>query len=133
VQSGFPLTVTLPNDNQGTGGGLERANVVASAGGPQTLSEWFNTAAFTTPTIGTFGNEGNGVIRGPGTINWDMGMSKIFSIRENINLRFRGEFFNVFNHASFDSVDTGLGDLSYGRVTGALSPRLVQLSLVLSF
>ncbi len=133
IQSGFPLTVTLPTDNQGTGGGLERANVVGSPNGPKTLYQWFNTAAFTTPPIATFGNEGNGVIRGPGTMNWDVGMSKIFGFRENVNLRFRGEFFNVFNHPSFSSVDTGLGDLSFGQVNGALSPRLVQLSLVLSF
>jgi hypothetical protein len=133
IQSGFPLTVTLPADNQGTGGGLERANVVGSPNGPQSLYQWFNTSAFVTPLIGTFGNEGNGVIRGPGTINWDVGMSKVFSFRDRMNLRFRGEFFNVFNHASFDSVDTGLGDFSYGQVTGALSPRLVQFSLVLSF
>lgn len=133
IQSGFPLTVTLPTDNQGTGGGLERANVVGNPNGPQTLYQWFNTAAFTTPPIGTFGNEGNGVIRGPGTINWDVAMSKSFGFGEKVNLRFRGEFFNVFNHASFDSVDTGLGDLSFGQVNGALSPRLIQLSLVLSF
>jgi len=50
-----------------------------------------------------------------------------------MNLRFRGEFFNVFNHPSFDSVDTGLGDLSFGQVNGALSPRLVQFSLQLAF
>ena len=133
IQSGFPLTVTLPTDNQGTGGGLERANVIGNPSGPQTLYQWFDTAAFTTPPIATFGNEGNGVIRGPGTINWDVSMSKNFAFRENMNLRFRGEFFNVFNHPSFDSVDTGLGDLSFGQVNGALSPRLIQLSLVFSF
>ncbi len=133
IQSGFPLTVTLPTDNQGTGGGLERADVIANPNGPKTLYQWFNTAAFTTPPIATFGNEGNGVIRGPGTLNWDVAMSKVFGLRENVNLRFRGEFFNVFNHPSFSAVDTGLGDLSFGQVTGALSPRLIQLSLVLSF
>lgn len=133
IQSGFPLTVTLPTDNQGTGGGLERANLVASPNGPKSLYQWFNTSAFTTPLIATFGNEGNGVVRGPGTLNWDVAMSKSFAFREKANLRFRGEFFNVFNHPSFDSVDTGLGDLSFGQVNGALSPRLIQLSLVLTF
>lgn len=133
IQSGFPLTVTLPSDNEGIGGGLERANVTGSPNGPKSLYQWFNTSAFVTPPIATFGNEGNGVIRGPGTINWDVGMSKNFLFRERMNLRFRGEFFNVFNHASFDSVDTGLGDIAFGQVNGALSPRLVQFSLVLSF
>jgi outer membrane receptor protein involved in Fe transport len=133
IQSGFPLTATLPTDNQGTGGGLERANVIGNPNGPKSLYQWFNIGAFTTPPIATFGNEGNSVIRGPGTLNWDVSMSKSFAFRENMNLRFRGEFFNVFNHPSFSSVDTGLGDLSFGQVTGALSPRLVQGSLALTF
>jgi hypothetical protein len=112
---------------------LERANLIGNPSGPKSLYQWFNTAAFVTPPIGTFGTEGNDVIRGPGTVNWDVGMSKSFALRENMNLRFRGEFFNVFNHPSFDSVDTGLGDLSFGQVNGALSPRLVQFSLQLAF
>ncbi len=133
VQSGFPLTVTLPTDNEGIGGGLERPNLIANPSGPKTLYDWFNTAAFATPLIGTFGNSANNVVRGPGTINWDFGLSKNFSIIERANLKFRSEFFNVLNHPSFTSVDTGLGDLNFGQVTGASSPRLIQFSLELSF
>jgi hypothetical protein len=50
-----------------------------------------------------------------------------------MNLRFRSEFFNVFNHPSFSYIDTALGDVNYGHVTGALSPRLIQFSLELGF
>jgi Carboxypeptidase regulatory-like domain/TonB dependent receptor len=133
IQSGFPFTVTLPNDNEGIGGGLERANVVGNTNGPKKVSQWFNTSAFQVPAIATFGNSANYNVRGPGTINWDFSLSKNFAIREAANLRFRGEFFNVFNHPSFSSIDTGLGSVTFGQVTQALSPRLIQFSLELAF
>ena len=133
IQSGFPKTVTLPGDNEGIGGGLERPNRIASASGPKSLSQWFNTNAFVTPPVATFGNSPNGAVRGPGTFNWDFSLSKQFPIRERLNLRFRAQFFNIFNHPSFNGVDTVLGDLNFGQVTSALSPRLTQLSLEAAF
>jgi len=48
-------------------------------------------------------------------------------------LQFRGEFFNVFNHPSFGNVDTNLGDGSFGQVTSALNPRILEFGLRLSF
>ncbi len=134
IQSGFPLTVTLPNDNQGIGPGqLERPNQATSSSGPKTVAEWFNTSAFVLPAAGTFGNAPNGTVRGPGLMNCDFGLSKQFSIGEIAALRFRAQFFNVFNHPSFTGVDTGFGDVSFGNVTSAATPRLTQLSLELNF
>jgi hypothetical protein len=134
IQSGFPLTVTLPSDNEGVGAGqLERPNQVASSDGPKSVQQWFNTAAFALPAIGTFGNASNGAVRGPGLVNWDFALSKQFPIHEAVNLRFRAQFFNIFNHPSFSGVDTGFGDVNFGSVTSASSPRLTQLSLELSF
>src|SRR2546426_8651884 len=46
------------------------------------ISQWFNTAAFALPPIGTFGNAGNGIIRGPGINNWDFALYKNIPIRE---------------------------------------------------
>jgi outer membrane receptor protein involved in Fe transport len=133
IQSGFPVTVTLPGDNEGIGGGLERPNLIADPNGPKTLYQWFNTAAFVTPPVATFGSAPNGAVRGPGTINWDFSLSKQFPIHEDIALRFRAEFFNVFNHPSFNGVDATVGDFTFGQVTSALSPRLTQFSLDLTF
>jgi hypothetical protein len=134
LQSGFPQTVTLPFDNDGTGfSGPERPNLVGNPGGPRTLTHWFNTAAFTVPPVATFGNSPNSVIRGPGENNWDFGVAKRFDIREPWNLRFRAQFFNFFNHPSFNFVDAGYGDLAFGQVTSALNGRAVQFSLELAF
>ena len=49
------------------------------------------------------GNGGRNEIYGPGLIDFDFSLFKDNKIRENLNLQFRAEFFNVFNHANFNS------------------------------
>ena len=53
------------------------------------------------PTPGTFGNVSRGSLIGPGLFNVDTSLFKKFTIRETVNLQFRAEVFNVFNHANF--------------------------------
>ena len=63
--------------------------------------QWFDPRAFLIPTQGTFGNVARGSIRGPGLVDFDTSLFKKFTISERLNLQFRAEAFNVFNHASF--------------------------------
>jgi len=134
IQSGFPLTPFLFNDNEGVGGGLERPNQVGNPNnGPKTVAQWFNTAAFALPQAATFGTASNGAIKGPGAINWDMGLGKNFPIRESVGFRFRAQAFNVFNHPSFNGVDLGFQSPTFGQVISTLSPRILQLALDLTF
>jgi len=53
------------------------------------------------PAPGTFGNVARGSLRGPGLVNVDMSLFKKFTISEKLNLQFRAEAFNLFNHANF--------------------------------
>jgi hypothetical protein len=53
-----------------------------------------------------FGNNGRNTVVGPGLINVDFSVFKnnyIETSSGNINIQFRGEFFNVINHANFQS------------------------------
>src|SRR5208283_1385479 len=105
-QKGFPNTVSLPTDNEGTGYfSPERANLVGNPNGARTLTNWFNTASFVTPPIATFGDAAPDDVLGPGENNWDMGLYKQIPIKESVNLRFRVQFFNTFNHPSFSGID----------------------------
>lgn len=55
--------------------------------------------------------------RGPGINNWDMALQKNIPIREQMKFTVRVEAFNIFNHVSFNSVDT---DLTFDMSTSCL-------------
>lgn len=133
IQSGFPFTVTIPVDQAGVGTFNQRANIVGDPNGPKTVTQWFNTQAFTTPALLTFGNSRNGAVRGPGINNWDFALGKSFAWGEGRDVRLRGEFFNLPNHPSFNYLDSTVGDAAFGQLTSSYAPRIVQLSLVLTF
>jgi hypothetical protein len=59
----------------------------------------------------TFGNMGRNILRGPGFINWDASISKVWRLSERFKLQVRGEMFNVANHANFAVGSVG-SDLS---------------------
>jgi hypothetical protein len=92
----------------------------------------------------TFGNMGRNIFRGPGFVNWDASVGKIWKISERLKLQFRGEVLNLLNHPNFSPSSIG-GDLtspdSFGRadatpdvevanpVIGSGGSRHIQLGL----
>jgi hypothetical protein len=127
--------------NRGVSGSL-RANVTGapvSLANPTTL-EWFNTAAFCSPsnspaTSGacanpngtSFGDAGRNVIEGPGQITFDMNFGKTITIKESRALEFRIQAANVFNTAHFSAINTVVNSLTYGQVTSVSNMRRVTL------
>jgi Carboxypeptidase regulatory-like domain len=111
---------------------LARPDQVAPAHLMKTRLEWFDTNAFV-PAQGHFGSEGAGNILGPGFEKVDLGLMKNFRFGERANLQMRAESFNIFNHTSFDYIDPGIGDGTYGQATGAHEPRIMQFSSKLYF
>jgi hypothetical protein len=109
-----------------------RADVIGNPHGPGTVAEFFNTAAFT-DAIGHFGSAGNGIIVGPGLVNWDISAMKNIKFTEQVHAQFRCELFNAFNHASFAGVDNDVDDPGFGRITSTHDPRIIQLGLKLYF
>jgi len=78
-----------------------------------TVNGWFNVNAFAAPPVGRFGNAGRGIIVGPGTNNWDMGIYKNVVFSENprapkLRLEFTGT--NIFNHPNWSNPDMNLSD-----------------------
>jgi len=130
-QSGIAMSPGLSTSTRGQATRPDATG--ASVGGPQTIAKWFNTAAFTAPAAGFYGNSGRGVIRGPGFAIWDAAASKQWPIKEQIKLSFRAEFFNILNHTNFLAVSTSLGSGTYGQITSARDPRKVQLSMKFEF
>ncbi len=139
MQSGTPFTVTSGVDNSRSGLGIDHADVVSNPyldtgrSRGSLVAQYFNTAAFTTNALGTFGSAPRNFIRGPGLFNADLGLVKPFYITEKINLQFRAEFFNTFNRPNLGNPNTTLGSALFGKITSAGSPRIGQFALKLNF
>ncbi len=84
-------------------------------GGP---NEYFNPSAFIQPAAGTYGNVGRNVLQGAGLSQTDFSVAKKFLFTERLNLQFRAEFFNIFNHTNFNTPNP----VVYTAATGGPSP-----------
>jgi len=151
--SGSPLNVTSGIDNSRTGLGNDRPNVVlpssyaTSAGcSPAPCQLYLNPASFAQNTVGTYGNLGRNALRGPGSFFFDTSVSRVFKLREWIQLEARGEAFNILNHtnfvgaispaggAAFSTASTNLSSTAtFGKINGAFDPRILQFALKLHF
>ena len=132
-QSGNPLTIGISGDRAGVGSGGQRPNLTGSVQRLRTMSKWFSTDVFAQPALGTFGNAGRSLVRGPGINNWDVTFSKKTAVTERVSLQFRAEFFNLFNHTQWTGVGTAVGSGTFGQVTSTRDPRITQLGLRLLF
>jgi hypothetical protein len=130
IQSGFALAPGLATGRSGL---ASRPNCIGAVSGAKSLSQWFNTSAFSEPAFGFFGNCGTGLIRGPGENTWNWALFKNFPIKERARVQFRAEFFNIWNHPSFDAVEQRFGAGNFGQVTRALEPRIIEFGLRFDF
>jgi len=155
ILSGTPLPVTTGKDTSLTGinsgDSPERPNYVAGADpyiaswGPKL--QYLNPAAFYVNTPGTYGNLGRDVLRGPGNLQFDLALSRIFPIHESFRLEVRAEAFNAINHTNFVAPATGTGipgistggislstsSSNFGQITNAGDPRILQFAMKLYF
>jgi hypothetical protein len=101
--------------------------------------------ASTPNAVLTFGNAGRNIVTGPGFRNFDFSVLKNTHLRENVNLQFRAEFFNITNHPNFALPSNILAAPNFGALfqtpdaaqnsvgLGSGGPRLIQLAVKLSF
>jgi hypothetical protein len=93
----------------------------------------FSTGQFTTPTLGTNGNEKSNGFRNPSYIQTDFTLYKNTHITERVNFQLRFEFYNLFNHANLQNIQGDLSQGNFGRVTGQLLPRFWQIGGKITF
>jgi hypothetical protein len=103
-------------------------------GNPATGTEpYFNASLFRRELVGQLGNSNRRFFHGPGLNNWDMGLIKEVRLTESKNLQFRAEFFNIFNHAQFNSPSGNILNAYFGFVTSARAPRIGQVGIKFEF
>lgn len=147
VTSNAQYASGMGRDNVSTSGSLFDRVKAGLALAPTVGGGYLNPAAFTNGTSASlpeygngqgYGNSGLGVVLGPGQHNWDMTLSKMTTvggIREGATLQFRAEFFNIFNHAQFNTPGVALNAAAtFGKITSAsVNPRLIQFALKYAF
>jgi hypothetical protein len=95
---------------------------------------YFDPSSFVDAPLGQIGNAPRTICCGPGTANLDLGVHKLIAVREKVKLEFRTEIFNGFNHTQFFNPDGNITNgTSFGQVSRARDPRLIQLAVRLAF
>jgi hypothetical protein len=156
-QSGVPFTIidsaggvaySLSSPNTTTADlapGATVASALSSGGVEQRLDNYVKLSAFAPVPLVPFaadgvstgyGNLGRNIYRGPFQQNWDFSLTKMFRITEGQSVRFGADFFNLWNHPSFNAPSfTDIENTaSFGHITStAGTPRLIQFSLRYAF
>ena len=115
----------------------QRPNLVAGVpiyAANQSITNWFNPAAFSAPANGTWGNLGRLIANGPGTYEIDSSLQKRFHVTERLALNFRAAAFNLMNHPQYKNPGASIGSVSgtapnltikpsasFGRITSILN------------
>ena len=103
-----------------------------------------NGSVIVPPAQGTYGNMARDELVGPGMAEWDMSLTKNWTIKERYTAQFRVEGFNVTNTTLFAVPQANLSSPStFGKSQGTINaggiaiasgaPRQVQLGLRLTF
>jgi hypothetical protein len=159
LQSGLPFTpidsaggsaYSLSSPNLATPTltpGSNCASAPTSGSVESRLAHWVNPAAYMpdpviplangAPGDATgYGNAPRNCVVGPPQKNVDFTVGKTFRLTERQSLRFRADFFNLFNHPSFanPSATDVENPSSFTQITSVVgTPRLIQFSLKYAF
>jgi hypothetical protein len=137
LQSGVPVAVTqVTNANAFAGYGVQRPNLVGDPtlrADQRTTSQWFNTAAFATPSPFTIGSASRNPVRGPSYRNVDVALMRRIPVGASQAIEVRAEAFNLLNTPNLGSPNAVAGAANFGTITTAFDPRVVQLALKFVF
>jgi hypothetical protein len=136
-RTGDPLTVvSSSNNNSQSGQNRDRAVATgqdpygsgACAGVASKCVPFLNPGAFAVNPKGSYGDVVKGSVIGPAYFNWDMALMRRIAFAKQTRAEVRIEFFNILNHTNFLDPATTAGSSTFGRITGAMDPRIGQLS-----
>ncbi|MGA3213202.1 MAG: carboxypeptidase regulatory-like domain-containing protein, partial [Terriglobales bacterium] len=132
IQSGTPWTARVLGSFSDVAGGANGSLWANYNGQPIQVSnpstqQWFNTAAFSVPPSGQFGNAGRNTIIGPGQINFNMSLNKNIPMKDMMSMELRITATNVFNTPHFTTIDTVVNSPTFGQVTAVGTMRQLQV------
>jgi hypothetical protein len=109
----------------------------------RSADRWFDTSAFINPPNFVYGNVPRVLpdVRNPGVVNFDLSAVKDTIVYERLKLQFRFEAFNFVNHTNLGLVNGSFSpgadgrnrSATFGTITSARDPRILQLGMKLIF
>jgi len=73
------------------------------------------------PPTGRLRTSGRNQYYGPGLQNWNFAVAKVFPLgTERVRLRFRADFFNLFNHTNFANPVGSQSSGNFGKITATV-------------
>jgi hypothetical protein len=138
AQTGTPFSVLMPCATINAQGNDCRPNRIGSGELPsdqRSIAAWFDKSAFVIPSPQAYGNAGRNILRGPGSTNIDMALSRSFqwSSTETRRLQIRSEYFNALNHTNFGLPVHSTDSPGLGTITSAAPARVIQIGARLEF
>ena len=150
ISTGFPfeLSAGLSNDDTGNSTPSRIRPNYASSGtfSKSTLTHYFDTAGFSAPVYGRYGNSTRGFLRTPYYQDIDASFGKIFQIKERQQIQYRAEIFNLGStwHSSTGLLQPNatITSANFGSFFGAnplighanlFNPRIIQMGLQYTF
>ena len=133
--TGLPIGLSENDDNALIGANAVPVDVPNFAEGsvladtnPRHGNAYFKTSLFSNELLGQFGNSRRRFFHGPGLNSFDIAFLKSTKITESEELQMRFEAFNVFNHAQFTNPTGEINSSSFGLITSARDPRIMQIA-----
>jgi hypothetical protein len=122
--SGTPFTVLADGTSLNAPGNTQVANQVkqhvAKLGGIGPGNPYYDPSAFAPVTTTSFGDAGFDSLRGPGTVNLDLGVFRLLHAGERFTIQVRAEAFNATNTPHFgppgsQTQEGGVGGTTVGQ------------------
>ena len=141
VRNGAPWGAAELTNTSNTFSASQRPNLLRSPILPANRSRadrlvnYFDTTAFSTPAVGTFGTAARNLGYGPGLVSIDTSLHKKWTLKEPTSLQFRADIYNLPNTPGFDNPGGSRGASNFGRISSTRlgSERIIQFSLRLEF
>ena len=135
LRSGSPFTALIGGNRSQVGGTAVGNTVRASATGlpVEAAGMLFNTASFTAPAAGEWGNAGRNTIPGPAVFSLNGSVGRIFRIGERRSIDLQMQAQNLLNHVTINSWGTVLGSNNYGLAASAAGMRKLSAHLRVRF
>jgi outer membrane receptor protein involved in Fe transport len=149
VMSGRPFSVSANATTLNAPFSSQRADQIKPEveilGGVGRGQPYFDPTAYAPVNEPRFGTAGFNSIRGPGRVNWDLGVFRNFRFTERWQMQFRAEAFNVTNTPKFGNPGANVSSAQFNpdgsirnlngfaEITSATEERQFSLGLRLSF